>query len=667
MSQDVFISYSSIDNTAADTVCAILEQNGVSCWMAPRDITPGVEFAEAIIDGINSSKLFILVYSSNSNNSKQVFREVDRAVHSGRPVINLRLEDVPLSKQLEYYLSSVHWFNAMTPPLEGHIEKLSEVVKILLSKDDAKGDELEKVVRNGTLRLGQDKNPIKAAGKNKWYRTVVPAAIIAVLLIAVILIVPSSLKQKIFREKPELEKSIAVLPFRNDSPEDSTQYFMDGVMEELLNNLQTIKSLRVCGRTSVEQYRGQNKTLPEIARELGVNYIIEGSGQKSGNSLRMRIQLILAEGNKEEHIWANSFEQGDIDLESYFKAQSSFAEAIAGELNTALSGREKMLIEQMPTSNSEAYEAYLKGKFYSYSWDDKTLDLALKYFELAIAKDPEYALAYTGVALVWLVKQQAGLAIPEEAGQKVMESIMQAAALDSTIADVHFILASINYLGIWDWETSVSEFEKTLAINPNHADAHGIYAQLLYILGRPDEAIKHAELSVQLDPLSEFVKMWYGFNFLYEKQYDKTVSIYRQALELNPSNLAFYTGISEACHLLGKYDEAMEATKGYYTNWYKDIDHVFDRYPKAEYADIMNQEGDLLVKKSETQYIIPGDIVFLYILAGNKEKALDWLENGYELRDPLTPYIGRPFFTNLLKNEPRYLELLKKLNIPHYD
>jgi TolB-like protein len=667
MAHDVFISYSSIDKTAADTVCSILEQNGVSCWMAPRDITPGFDFAEAIIDGINSSKLFILVYSSNSNNSKQVIREVDRAVHTGLPVINLRLEDVPLSKQLEYYLGSVHWLDAMTPPLEGHIDKLSGVVKILLRKDDSRGDDLEKVIQNGTLRLGQDRRSITAAGKNKWNKTVVPVVIIAVILIAVILIVSPFLKQKISPEATAMEKSIAVLPFRNDSPEDSTQYFMDGVMEELLNNLQTIKSLRVCGRTSVEKYREQKKTISEIARELGVNYIIEGSGQKSGNSLRMRVQLIAAVKNKEKHIWANSFEQESINLKTYFKAQSGFAEAIASELNAALSGQEKMLIEQMPTNNNEAYEAYLKGKFYLQTINQNNLDISQKYFELAIEKDPAYAYAYAGIAYNWLIRQQMGFTIPEEAGPKIMESILKAVELDSNIAEVHFMQACINYLGVWDWKTSESEFLKALEINPNHAEAHGLYAQLLYILGRPKEAIKHSDLSFKLDPLNQLVKMWYGFNFLYEKQYDKTISIYREVLEMDPTNYPFYGGISEASHLKGDYKGALEATKLLYINMYQDIDHVFNQYPKLGYSDIMNLEGDLLAKQSEKKYIIPSDIVFLYVLAGNKEKALDWLEKGYDIRDPLTPYNGRPFFTSLLLDEPRYQELLKKLIIPYYD
>ena len=292
MAHDVFISYSSIDKTAADTVCSILEQNGVSCWIAPRDITPGLDFAEAIIDGIKSSKLFILVYSSNSNNSKQVIREVDRAVHAGLPVINLRLEDVPLSKQLEYYLSSVHWLDAMTPPLEEHIYKLSGVVKILLRKDDARDGDLEKAIRDGILRVGHDKKSITVVGKNKWKKAVVPTAIMGVILIVALLIALPFLKQKISPEAKAMEKSIAVLPFRNDSPDTTNVYFINGVMEDILNNLQKLKELRVISRTSVEQFRNTTRSIPEIAKELNVNYIVEGSGQKSGDTFRLRVQLI---------------------------------------------------------------------------------------------------------------------------------------------------------------------------------------------------------------------------------------------------------------------------------------------------------------------------------------------------------------------------------------
>jgi TolB-like protein len=463
----------------------------------------------------------------------------------------------------------------------------------------------------------------------------------------------------------KLEKSIAVLPFINDSPDQENTYFINGVMEEILNNLQRIKELRVISRTSVEQYRVQSKPIPEIAEELGVNYIVEGSGQKYGNSFRLRAQLIMA--TKETHLWGESFQQKITEVEDIFKIQTKIAETIADELKAVITPEEKQLIEKVPTSNNEAYEAYIKGRFYLQNINQNNLDISQKHFELAIEKDPTYAYAYTGIAYIWLIRQQSGFTIPEEAGPKAMEAILKAAELDSNIAEVHFMQACINYLGVWDWKTSESEFLKALEINPNHAEAHGLYAQLLYILGRPKEAIKHSEFSSRLDPMNQLVKMWYGFNFLYEKRYDDTISIYREVLKLDPNNYPFYSGISEACHLKGQLEEALESTKLYYINWYPDIDHVFDQYTKLGYSGVMNLEGDLLAKQSEKKYVIPADIVELYGMAGNKEKTLEWIEKGYELRDPVTPYIGRPFFTSLLINEPRYHGLLSKLNIPYYD
>lgn len=192
MAHDVFISYSSVDKTAGETVCSILEQNGISCWIAPRDIAPGKPFAEAIIKAIKESKIFILIYSGNSNHSAQVIKEVDRVVHHGLTVITLRLEDVKMSDQLEYYLSDVHWLDALTPPLEEHINRLSKVVKMLLSKDEVKDDDIEKAIRKGTLRLGKTGKPGTAAGwdRSPWKIAVAVAALIIAILVAVLFVVP---------------------------------------------------------------------------------------------------------------------------------------------------------------------------------------------------------------------------------------------------------------------------------------------------------------------------------------------------------------------------------------------------------------------------------------------------------------------------------------------
>ena len=203
------------------------------------------------------------------------------------------------------------------------------------------------------------------------------------------------------------EKSVAVLPFRNDSPDEENTYFINGLMEEVLNNLQKIKDLRVISRTSVEQYRNQTKPIPEIAKELGVNYIVEGSAQKYGNSFRLRTQLIMAA--KEDHLWGESYQQKITEVEDIFIVQSQIAEKIARELKVIITPEEKQLIEKIPTEKLEAYDDYLKGQFYWRKLTSQDLDISLKYFERAKEKDPQFALAYAGIADVWIGRQQLGL------------------------------------------------------------------------------------------------------------------------------------------------------------------------------------------------------------------------------------------------------------------
>ena len=180
MAHDVFISYSHEDKKVADAVCSIMEKKNIRCWMAPRDITPGKPFAEAIIDGIKGSKVFVLVYSSNSNQSNQVIKEVDRAVHNGLAIIPLRLEDVPMSKQLEYYVSDVHWLDALTPPLERHISKLCKVVQMLLTLDEVDKDGIEEALRTETAKETESG---KTGSKLKHSRILIPAALVFIVVI----------------------------------------------------------------------------------------------------------------------------------------------------------------------------------------------------------------------------------------------------------------------------------------------------------------------------------------------------------------------------------------------------------------------------------------------------------------------------------------------------
>jgi serine/threonine protein kinase len=465
------------------------------------------------------------------------------------------------------------------------------------------------------------------------------------------------------KAKPyEPEKSIAVLPFINDSPDRENTYFINGVMEEILGNLQKIKALRVISRTSVEQYRERKKSVREIAEELGVNYIVEGSAQKYGNAFRLRAQLIMA--SRETHIWGDSFQRKITDMEDIFDIQTKIAEAIAGELKAVISPEEKRLIEKIPTDDLGAYDAFLKGKFATYRTTPEGFDAAIQYFEQAKERDPRFALPYAGIGFVWMARQQLGIASPDEAGPQLMEAVGKALELDSTLAEVQFALANMKVFGMWDWEGGESAYQRALEINPNHAEAHGLYSLLLSALGRPEEAMDHIELALKLDPQNPMIRIWYSAALLFVRRYDDCVSVGRAVLEKDPSLFLVLDQVKDALHLLGRYGEALEASRSYYSHLYQDFDHVFDQYERLGYAGTLSLEADTLMEQSKSKYVCPNDIATLYVHAGDKERALDCLEQAYEKRDSNIVYTGVRSVFAVLSDEPRFQGLLRKLKLP---
>ena len=360
------------------------------------------------------------------------------------------------SKVPSHIITSMHSLNSLatygTHPKDFEVEQVKPVLNNLFviikwylkykesqSKDSAEVTTQKEVVK---ITLPEEKT------RNKTKKVLIYSLSLLVILAVVFITIKTNFLNK------EIEKSIAVLPFRNDSPEDSTQYFMDGVMEELLNKLQSLKSLRVIGRTSVEQFRGQDKSISEIAKELGVNYIVEGSGQKSGNSLRMRVQLLVA--RNESHLWGNSFEQENLDMGEYFKAQSNFAEAIANELNAAMSADEKKRIGKIHPISFEVYDKYLKANHHDFS--KESLQKALDYLNSAILEEPGWAPLYSGLAGVWLGIQQMGFEPPSVASPEIYKNLDKALELDPNLSEAHGLRALIAHVMEWDWERVKKNF-----------------------------------------------------------------------------------------------------------------------------------------------------------------------------------------------------------------
>jgi TolB-like protein/Tfp pilus assembly protein PilF len=531
------------------------------------------------------------------------------------------------------------------------VNKVALAIKEIITAIKHYGQKPEVVLKE--VVNAKSENP-----KNLKSKIILASAIALALIILGYFLVPLFTKPKI-----QPEKSIVVLPFINDSPVDSNKYFINGVMEDILSDLQTIKELRPISRTSAEKYRTTTKSIPEIAKELRVNYIVEGSGQKSGKTIRLSVKLFRA--YMEGPLWGNTYEQEMHDARDIFRIQSQIAEAIATELKAVITPNEKQLIEKTPTTNLAAYEAYLQGIFYWRKFTQIDEEVALQYFEQAIEKDPKYALAYAGICNVWQLRSNASFASPSEAVPKETAALTKALELDSTRAEVYLSQAFFKTYIMWDLKGSESSIKKAIALNPNYADAYLNYEEILIITGRMKEAMEQVEIALKLDPLNILCKTEYGLTLYFSRRYEDAITTFKEVLKMDPANQLALESLPGAFHQIGKQKEEMEGWKSFYSIIFKDFTNVFDLgYSKAGYVGALNLEADTLVAQSKTNYINPWEIALIYSCAGNKERAMDLLERAYEVHDPNVVFMLYPLF-DILRNEPRFQELAQKLKVPY--
>jgi len=555
-----------------------------------------------------------------------------------------------------------------TEPLKGIIDKLNKEEKVA-SYIITSMHSLNSLSTYGAHPKDFDPEQVKPALSNlaiilKWYLKYKGIEILSKPSIAEEDSIAGTGKQ--VPDATKLEKSIAILPFKNDSKDEENTYFINGLMDEILNNLQKIKDLRVISRTSVEQYRNQTKSIPEIAKELGVNYIVEGSGQKYGNAFRLRTQLIMAA--KESHLWGESYQQKISDAEDIFRIQSQIAESIAKELKAVITPQEKELIEKIPTSELEAYDAYLQGRSYWRKLTPNDLETAMHYYERAKEIDPGYALAYAGICDVWIGRQQMGFVSAEEAGPKAIEAVMKALELDSTLAEVHYTLALMNLGAIWDWQAGEEAFKKTFEINSNHAEAHAYYSHLLYFLGRSEEGMKEINLALKLDPYNPLLKALYCFDLSCEERYEDVILTARETLKMDPTSIIAQIFLAVSLIIVGKHKEGIENYKSAFIFYgFKEVVPAFDfGYINGGYIGALNQAAETLIEISKTKYVLPSLIGDLYTFTDDLGQALNWYERCYNEHDPNLPYMfPQKFFSNKLGDNSRYQELARKMNLPY--
>jgi len=480
--------------------------------------------------------------------------------------------------------------------------------------------------------------------------------------IAGFLIIMTVIALSLFTGRAEAIDAIAVLPLENLTGDPEQEFFVDSVTDELIGQLAQVGALRVISRRSVMKYKGEEKPLPEIAQELKVDAVVEGTVLQVGDSVRLRVQLIEALP-EERNLWAQTYDRDMTDVLVMYK---EMARAIADKTRVKLTPQEEAILASARQVNPEAYEAYIKGRFHYYKLNPQDLELALRYFELAREKDPNYALAYAGIASVWVGLQQQGEVSSSEAGPKAKAAAMKALELDDTLAAVHNVLAGIKAWTDWDWEAAETEFRQAIELNPNYPDARPGYSHLLFIMRRPEEAMAQLERALELDPFNVHFRDLYAMGLNIARRYDEAIAMLRETLRTAPNNLQVMSTLRTSYHHKGMYEEALEMWKRYYaTRGDQEAEEALARgQAEAGYSGALSSLAEMMIERSRTTFVTPWRIGTLYTRAGKNDEALEWLEKAYEAHDPNMTYIRVDPIFDGLRDDPRFQDLLRRMNFP---
>jgi TolB-like protein/Flp pilus assembly protein TadD len=455
-------------------------------------------------------------------------------------------------------------------------------------------------------------------------------------------------------------KSIAVLPFDNLSEEKGNAYFAEGIQDEILTRLAKVADLKVISRTSTQHFKSVPDNLPQIAKRLGVMNILEGSVQKSSDQVRVNVQLINA--LTDAHLWADTYDRKLTDI---FAVESEIAKTIADTLQAKLSGSEKIAMSKRPTANPEAYELYLKGRFF---WNKRTaadLRKSIEYFNQAIEKDPAYAQAYAALAQSWKLLPAFNGGAPNDCFPKAETAARKALALDDTSSTAHAALASLKGLNGFDYPGAIAEYERTLQLNPNDATARQWFANdTLANVGQTEREVAELKRAVELDPLSLIINSNLGVAYVRAGRLDEAVTQLRKTVEMDGAFYYARYNLAQALELKGAIPEATR-------EYEKTISINDDPVPLGMLGRLYASHGrkdeaqkilQQLRQRREQRYIPAYFLALVYIGLGDRNQALNWLEEGYRERDGFSigPIRIDPLLTPL-HGDPRFEALAEKI------
>jgi len=426
--------------------------------------------------------------------------------------------------------------------------------------------------------------------------------------------------------------------------------------DALIIDLSKISSLRIISRTSAMHYKGSNKTLPEIAKELNVDGIVEGSVTRSANRVRITAQLIQA--HTDQHLWAETYER---DLRDILVLQSDVARAIASEIKIKVTPQEQIQLRRTRQVDPEAYQLCLKGRYYWNRRTEEGFHRAIEYFSEALEKDPNYALAYAGLADCYNLLGVFGYVPPRDAYPRGKAAATKALELDEELAEAHASLARNKIAFGWDWSGARREFERALELNPNYATAHYWYSYYYFAMGRLDAAAREMKRAVELDPLSLNINAEMGRALLYQRQYDEAIGQERKTLEMDPNFGVAHGILGEAYLQEARYGDAVtEAQK--LASWSGFV--LARAYLKSGNMGKAQKITEDLRELSKTRHVSAYEMALAYIGLDDKQRAFDWLQKAYE-DGSLRPDFMRvdPAYDNL-RSDPRFQDLLRRVGLP---
>jgi TolB-like protein len=634
------VSYASQDAAVANSIVESLEAQGLKCWMAPRDVKPGAQYADAIVRAITEAKAVVLVMSGSAVGSSHVGREVERAASKHKQIIAFRIDAAPLSPGLEYFLSESQWIDVLKLGMPGALAKLKEAV------GRGSGVSLQEVTAG------------KQSGRAKKRIALVATAVVVALGVAVGLGFYFLVSRHGGAQAPSVasitDKSIAVLPFVDMSEKKDQEYFGDGMAEEIIDLLVKDPRLKVIGRTSSFKFKGNTEDLRSIGTKLGVTYVLEGSVRKSGDRLRVTAQLINAKDGT--HLWSQMY---DRDLSDVFKMQDEIAIKVAGELQTEVWARE-IFASRPALRSAEAYTLFLQGSHADLLQGQQAWEQGVNDFQRALDLDPSFIDAAASLAAEYQYGGSVGYVPRDVAFEKTRQYAELAIKLDPNSVRAHALLGIIYGAYAWDWPAADKEIKLALGLAPSHPAALWAATVNSLTLGNWDDALKYVNALQEVDPLDPDSYFWLSWVQIHRGRLADAETAIRRSLEISPLPFRQY--------VLGQVLLARSQPEAALAEMQKEI-HDAARLAGTAivyFALRRKAESDAALTQLLKGYgaYIPSGVAAVYAFRGESDEAFKWLDRAYEQKDSVLYRIKYSVEFDNLHGDPRYKAFLKKMNLP---